>query len=83
MVRHKKDNFSSKSKKYSGAPRHTSKSMVRDGDDTNAYEKPPFKAACWDFGHCDPKRCSGKRLMRFGLMRQLDIGRKFQGVVIS
>lgn len=44
--------------------------------------RPPFKAACWDLGHCDPKRCSGKRLMKLGLMRELGLGRKHGGVVI-
>ena len=45
--------------------------------------RPEFKAACWDLGHCDAKRCSGKRLMRSGLMRELHIGQKFAGVVVS
>jgi pre-rRNA-processing protein TSR3 len=105
MVRHKKDNFSGKSKKYSsGASRHTprSKAPASENDDRGPYinedgildtrpasdslassAKPPFKAACWDFNHCDSKRCSGKRLMHFGLMRELAIGQKFAGVVIS
>lgn len=54
-----------------------------DPSSTAAHTKPPFKAACWDFNHCDSKRCSGKRLMHFGLMRELAIGQKFAGVVIS
>lgn len=80
MVRHKKDNFSSKGKKYSNAPRQR---PPRDGDDDAPTSRPQFKAACWDLEHCDPKRCSGKRLMHFGLMRELAIGQKFSGVVIS
>ncbi|ETI24894.1 hypothetical protein G647_04264 [Cladophialophora carrionii CBS 160.54] len=84
MVRHKKDNTSSKAKKYSTKSRHTPRSTARDGDDNDVVaERPPFKAACWDFGHCDSKRCSGKRLMHFGLMRELPVGQKFPGVVIS
>ena len=81
MVRHKKDGFSSKSKKYSTAPRH--EAIPKDGEESSRYAKPPFKAACWDLGHCDPKRCSGKRLMHFGMMKELPIGQKFPGVVIS
>jgi pre-rRNA-processing protein TSR3 len=92
MVRHKKD--ISKSKKYTNNPRHTPRSATRhhpntdnNSDDETQHEhtftKPPFKAACWDFGHCDAKRCSGKRLMHFGMMRELPIGQKFPGVVIS
>jgi pre-rRNA-processing protein TSR3 len=84
MVRHKKDNGSSKAKKYSTKSRHTPRSAARDGGENDVVtERPPFKAACWDFGHCDSKRCSGKRLMHFGLMRELPVGQKFSGVVIS
>lgn len=82
MVRHKKDNFHSKGKKFAtAAPRH--KAIPRDDEESGSYQKPPFKAACWDLEHCDPKRCSGKRLKHFGLMRELSIGQKFSGVVIS
>ncbi|MCJ1286162.1 ribosome biogenesis protein tsr3 [Xylographa opegraphella] len=80
MVRHKKDGFS-KGKKYSNAPHHRPSPHNEDGEST--YKRPSFKAACWDLEHCDPKRCSGKRLMHFGQMRELSIGQKFSGVVIS
>ncbi|KAL8404574.1 hypothetical protein RB594_009434 [Gaeumannomyces avenae] len=46
-------------------------------------QAPSFKAACWDLGHCDPKRCSGKKLMRLGLMRPLSVGQRHPGVVIT
>lgn len=84
MVRHKKDNFGRGGKKFSSTPHHRAEPRGGDDHDTeNGISRPPFKAACWDLGHCDPKRCSGKRLMQFGLMRELSIGHKHSGVVIS
>lgn len=93
MVRHKKDGFSSRGgrggrggKKYSNPPRprgpgHDGDAEGEEGERAN--KRPAFKAAAWDLGHCDAKRCSGKRLMRLGMMRELHIGQKFAGVVVS
>ncbi len=82
MVRHKKDGFSSRGKKYNNAPRPRGpRNDDEDGD--NPAPRPSFKAACWDLGHCDPKRCSGKKLMKIGLMRELHVGQKHSGVIIS
>lgn len=43
----------------------------------------PVKLAMWDFDHCDPKRCSGKKLERLNLIKNLRIGQKFTGIVVS
>ena len=80
MVRHKKDNFGRGGKKYSNASKPRA---PREDADGIPYKKPDFKAACWDLGHCDPKRCSGKKLMKLGLMRDLVVGQKHSGVIIS
>ncbi|KAF1966807.1 DUF367-domain-containing protein [Bimuria novae-zelandiae CBS 107.79] len=91
MVRHKKD-FKSNNK-HKIAPRNRPPPPRRTSGSDNDNDAPadpsaprPSKApkpACWDLGHCDAKRCSGKRLMRLGLLRELHVGQKFAGVVIS
>ncbi|KOS17978.1 Ribosome biogenesis protein TSR3 [Escovopsis weberi] len=53
------------------------------GDGAGCSSRPPFKAACWDLGHCDPKRCSGKKLMKLGMMRELHMGQRHGGVIIT
>lgn len=45
--------------------------------------KLPVDLAMWDFNHCDPKRCSGKKMARVGVMRSLKVGQKFPGVVVT
>lgn len=84
MVRHKKDSFGrGNGKKYSNPPR-TARPQNDDNEDGSLPAvRSSVKAACWDLGHCDPKRCSGKKLMKLGLMRDLHIGQKHLGVVIS
>ncbi|KAF2667016.1 DUF367-domain-containing protein [Microthyrium microscopicum] len=90
MVRHKKDNFrGKKGPHYTPRPRPPPESLASyDPNDPNATPPttsthPPFKAAAWDLHHCNPNRCSGKKLMRAGLLRPLSLGTKHSGIVIS
>lgn len=78
MVRHKKDHMPRGGKKFSN-PRPR---VPRGDGEGPSSTRTPYKAACWDLGHCDPKRCSGKRLMKLGLMRELNIGQRFPGVIV-
>ncbi|KAK5172850.1 ribosome biogenesis protein tsr3 [Saxophila tyrrhenica] len=83
-MRHKKD-LTGKGKKGSNNPKRTYAQHThpeRD-DGLGGNKRPSFKAAAWDLNHCDAKRCSGKRLMRLGLMRELHVGQKHAGVVVS
>ncbi|KAK5686248.1 ribosome biogenesis protein tsr3 [Elasticomyces elasticus] len=80
-MRHKKDG---KGRGRGGGGHNTGFRGQNDPDRPDgATKRPPFKAAAWDLNHCDAKRCSGKRLMRLGLMRELHVGQKHPGIVIS
>ncbi|RXW21699.1 hypothetical protein EST38_g4142 [Candolleomyces aberdarensis] len=56
------------------------------GEDEEEGEEPvkiKVPVAMWDFDHCDPKRCSGKKLARQGLIKDLRVGTRFRGIVVS
>ncbi len=55
----------------------------RRGADTgrSGYEGPSL--SMWDFAQCDPKRCTGRKLTRAGMMRALKPSATARGVVLT
>ncbi|KAI0564902.1 Ribosome biogenesis protein [Gracilaria domingensis] len=39
--------------------------------------------AMWDFNHCAPQKCSGRKLARMGMLRSLRLSQKHPGVVLT
>jgi hypothetical protein len=61
------------------------------GASSNVGQFPPTLLTSWrlirtpsqDFDHCDPRRCSGKKLARQHLISELRVGSRFRGIVLS
>ncbi|KAF0911162.1 hypothetical protein E2562_007940 [Oryza meyeriana var. granulata] len=58
-------------------------SLPRQEDIEEEPKGPRIQLAMWDFGQCDVKRCTGRKLSRFGLLKELRVTNGFGGVVLS
>jgi len=72
--------------KHAKVPNREKKTRTNRFDNTSVApirKDLPIRLAMWDFGQCDPKRCSGAKLKRLGYVKLLNIRDSFHGLVLS
>lgn len=54
-------------------------------EEIKKFEKKDFniKLFMLNFSQCDPKMCTGVRLMKFGLLKEIKLNSKFQGILLT
>lgn len=57
--------------------------MLSVSDEISNSVKANFPVAMWDMEHCDPKKCSGRKLARLGLVKTLRLGQRFAGIALT
>jgi pre-rRNA-processing protein TSR3 len=57
--------------------------LMRNYSSDNAEHQFPFPLAMWDFGQCDAKKCSGRKLVRLGMVHDMKKEFRFRGIILA
>lgn len=57
--------------------------MLTETSEESVEIEVPFTVGMWDLKQCDPKRCTGRKLMRLEMIDKLGMSAMFNGIVLT
>jgi pre-rRNA-processing protein TSR3 len=52
-------------------------------EETHQETRTTVRLGMWDFAQCDPKRCSGRRLVRMNMIDEFKVAQRFRGIILT
>ncbi|KAG4301285.1 hypothetical protein PCANB_002458 [Pneumocystis canis] len=69
--------------KVNKSHKYKNEEIEKEINEVKENEKMTILLGMWDFKHCDPKRCSAKKLSRLGLLQTLKMGQRWNGIILA
>ena len=62
---------------------NTEEDQINNNQEEDEYEEFTIKLAMLYFDQCDPKKCTGKKMERLGLLKEIKFSRNYGGILLT